>query len=248
MRLLTLVPLNFALALACGVALAQTAAPAAPSNVVSLSASASVEVPNDWLTLVLSTSKEGSEANAVQAQLRQALDTAVTEARKAAKPGQLEVQTGAFSLYPRYAPPTQRSNGAVLPGGIVGWQGSTELILQGRDTAAITQLAGRINSLTIERVSFSLSREARDKVEADITAQAISRFRERAGEVARAFGMPNWALREVSVSADQPNQPVMQTMMRSQTMSSAMADAPLPVEAGKAAVTIFVSGSVQLAK
>ena len=235
--------------LACALAVANAqpqASHAAPANVVALSASASVEVSNDWLNIVMSTSREGPEATAVQAQLRQALETALTEARKAARPGELEVQTGAFALYPRYAPPSRTSNGAVTPGGLVGWQGSTELVLQGRDTAAITQLVGRIKTLTVERVGFSLSREARDKVEADVTAQAIARFQERAAAVAKGFGMPNWALREVAVSSGEPNQPMMQNVMRSQSAPIASVDAPLPVEAGKADVTISVSGTVQL--
>ncbi len=227
-----------------GAALAQTPPP--PANVVALSASASVEVVNDWLNLVLSTTREGGDANAVQAQLRQALDTALSEARKAAKPGQLEVQTGQFSLFPRYAPPTQRAGGAVAPGGISGWQGTAELIVQGRDIQAITQLAGRINTLTVARVGFSLSREARDKVEANVTAQAIERFRERASAVTRAFGMGSYTLREVQVSGDEPVQPMRQ-VMRTQA-SMAMADTALPVEAGNATVTITVSGTVQLVK
>lgn len=229
-------------------ALAQPGLVAPPANVVALSASASVEVANDWLTLVLSTSREGTDANAVQAQLRQALDAALTEARKAARPGQLEVQSGAFSLFPRYAPPQQRSSGVAVQGGISGWQGNTELILQGRDTAAITALAGRIGTLTVARLSFSLSRQARDKVEADVTAQAITRFRERAGAVTQAFGMGSYSLREVSVSGDDPGQPVMRNMLRSQASSMAMADSALPVEAGNAQVTVNVSGTVQLAK
>jgi len=259
MRLGTLLPAFRTLALAGGVALfavlsadaqtqAQAQAQPQPANVVALSASASVEVVNDWLTLVLSTSREGTEANAVQAQLRQALDGALAEARKVARPGQLEVQTGQFSLFPRYAPPTQRSSGAVTPGGITGWQGNTELIIQGRDTQAITQLAGRINSLTVARVGFSLSREARDKVEASVTTQAIERFRERAGAVTRAFGMGSYTLREVQVSGDEPAQPMQRNLMRAQESSLAMADNALPVEAGNATVSVNVSGTVQLLK
>ncbi len=226
---------------------AQTLPAAPPANVVSLSASASVEVANDWLTLVLSTSRDGADANAVQAQLRQALDAAISEARKVAKPGQLEVQSGAFSLFPRYAPPQQRSNGTTLPGGLVGWQGNTELLIQGRDTQAITALAGRITTLTVARLSFSLSRQARDKVEADVTAQAITRFRERAGGIAQGFGMGSYTLREVSVSGDEPGQPVVRNMMRAQS-SLAVNDSALPVEAGNALVTVNVNGTVQLAR
>jgi predicted secreted protein len=220
---------------------AQTLPP--PTNVVSLSASASAELAHDWLTIVLSTSRDGADAGAVQAQLKQALDAALTEARKLAKPGQVEVQTGGFSLMPRYANNAKTGG----PPTIAGWTGSAELILQGRDTAAISQLAGKVQSMTVSRVGFALSREAREKVEAEVTAQAIARFRTRADAVAKAFGMSGYTLREVSVGGDDAGQPVPRPMLRAQA-SFAGADSALPVEAGKATVTISVSGAVQLSK
>jgi len=229
---------------ACHAASAQTLPP--PSNVVSLSASASVEVLNDWLTMAFSTSREGTDANTVQAQLRQALDAALAEARKAAKPGALEVQTGGFQIYPRYAPPNPRAIGAAAAGGIVGWQGSAELLVQGRDVQAITQLAGRIQTLTISRLGFTLSREAREKVEGDVTAQAIARFRARADAVTRAFGMGSYSVREVNVSGDEAALP--QVRMRAMASATAVNESAQPVEAGKATVTATVSGSVQISK
>lgn len=207
----------------------------APQNVVMLSASATVEVPKDQLTVVFSTTREGSDAAVVQSQLKQALDAALAEARKAAKPGQLDVQTGNFSLYPRYAP----------KGGSNGWQGTAELVVDGKDMPAISLLAGRIQTLTIARTSFGLSREGREKVEAEVTAQAIARFKTKAEQVARQFGFGGWSLREVQVQASDmnPGQP----MMRAQAMKApGAADEALPFEAGKAAVTATVSGSVQL--
>ncbi len=213
-----------------------------PANVVNLSATASVEVARDWLTIVLSTTREGTDAVAVQTQLKQALDAALAEARKIAKPGQVELQTGQFALHPRYAPVSPRGQG----GQINGWQGSAELIIEGRDTAAIAQLAGRIQTLTISRTGFSLSREARQKVEADVTAMAIERFRARADAVSKQFGFAGYTLREVSVNSDAGAPPPM-PMMRMQAAAKAeSADMALPVEAGKALVNANVSGSVQL--
>lgn len=207
----------------------------APQNVVMLSASATVEVPKDQLTVVFSTTREGSDAAVVQSQLKQALDAALAEARKAAKPGQLDVQTGNFSLYPRYAP----------KGGSNGWQGTAELVVDGKDMPAISLLAGRIQTLTIARTSFGLSREGREKVEAEVTAQAIARFKTKAEQVARQFGFGGWSLREVQVQASDMNPA--QPMMRAQAMKApGAADEALPFEAGKAAVTATVSGSVQL--
>jgi predicted secreted protein len=219
---------------------AQTLAP--PENVVSLTASASAEISKDWLTVVFSTTREGSEATAVQGQIRLALDTALTEARKVARPGQVEVQTGAFSLYPRYAPAGVKGDGS--PGGIAGWQGSAELIVEGRDASAIAQLTGRIHTLSIARVGYTLSREARERLEGELTERAIARFRSRASDVARQFGLAGYAVREVVLSASEP-QAGMVPMLRMQS-ARAPADEALPVEAGKAVVSATVSGSVQM--
>ena len=206
----------------------------APQIVVSLSASASMEVPKDQLTIVFSTTREGPDAAQVQSQLKQALDAALAEARKAARPGQVDVQTGNFSLYPRHTAK-----------GPNGWTGSAELVVEGKDMAAISQLAGRIQTLTIARTGFGLSREAREKVDAEVTAQAIARFKARAAEVARQFGFGGWALREVMVQG--VDMPPMQPMPRIAMASAApMAEQALPIEAGKTTVSATVSGSVQL--
>ncbi|MDP1899663.1 MAG: SIMPL domain-containing protein [Rubrivivax sp.] len=212
-----------------------------PQNVVVLAASASVEVQKDWLTVVFSTTREAADAATVQSQLKLALDAALNEARKAARPGQVEVQTGGFSLSPKYGPMSPAKGSPV---GITGWQGSTELIVEGRDAQTIAQLTARIQTLAIARVGFSLSREARHKVEGEVTAQAIERFRGRASEVARLFGFSGYQVREVSVSSDSPMAGAV-PMMRIQS-SRAVAEEALPVEAGKATVTATVSGSVQM--
>lgn len=205
---------------------------------LTLSASASAEVSRDVLGVSFATTREGPDAAAVQTALKQALDAALTEARKAAKPGQVDVQTGSFSLYPRNDPRTGKLN---------GWQGTAELIVEGRDAAAIAQLTGRISTLAIARVGYSLSREAREKAEADITAQAISRYRAKAADYARQFGYSGYVVGDVSISSDEagPQRPL---LMKAVRMATTGADEALPTEAGKSTVTVNVSGAVQLTK
>lgn len=120
-------------------------------NVAQLSASGSVEVQQDLLSISMSTTVGGSDAGTVQTQLKQALDTALAQAKQAAVPGQMDVRTGNFSLYPRYN----------KDGKINGWQGTTELVLEGKDFSRITSTAGKIQTLTLGNVSFALSREQR---------------------------------------------------------------------------------------
>ena len=224
---------------------AQTLLQSPPQNLLNLSAEASREVPQDWLSITLGVSREGSEAAVVQSQLRQALDTALLEARKSLQPGQpdqLVLRSGAFSVFARYAP---------RPGGgssiISGWQGRAELVIEGRDTAALSQLAGRLSGLTVARMGFSLSREAREKIESEVAAQAIDRFKARAASYAQQFGFGSYSLREVSVGGGESGQPQPQHFRAAATaMSARGGDESLPVEPGKSTVSVTVSGSIQL--
>ncbi len=210
------------------------AAPA-PQGVLNLAASASTEVTKDVLAITFSTTREGDAAAAVQSELKQALDAALTEAKKAARPGDVEVRTGDFSLTPRYTD----------KGVITGWRGRAELIVEGRDLQAISQLSGRISTLTIARVDSSLSRELRRKTEAEVSAEAIERFRTLAADYAGNFGYATYTIREVSVNTSEQGPPPPMPVMRMRAMSASAAEA-LPVEAGKGVVTVSVNGSVQM--
>lgn len=223
--------------LACaGAAFSQNSAAPELRNIVQLSASGTVEVQQDLLVLYLATTKEAADAATVQAQLKQALDTALTEAKRNAQPGQLDVHTGPFGMYPRYG----------KDGKINGWQGRAELVLEGRDFARITSTAGKIQTLSISQVSFGLSRESRAKVEGEAQSQAIEQFKARAAELAKGFGFSNYSLREVSVNSNEMVPGPRPRMMAAEAKVGSFADSAVPVEAGKAQVIVNVSGSVQM--
>lgn len=204
-------------------------------NVVQLASTASVDVAQDWLTVTLGSTREGQDPSVVQAQLRQALELALNEAKKAAQQGAMEVHTGQFSLQPRYG----------RDGKISGWQGSTELVLEGKDFARIGATAGKVQSMTITSSGFSLSQEGRTKVEADVQAMAIERFKVKAGDIARGFGFSGYGLKEVSVNTSDMGQGPRPRMMALEAKSM-VSDAPVPMEAGKTAVLVSVSGTIAL--
>ena len=218
--------------------------PLQPAGVLNITASATQEVTRDVLTVVFSVTREGSDAGAVQSGLKQALDAALAEARKVAKPGAVEVQTGGFSLYPRYRPLTTQPG---APTAISGWQGTAELLVSGKDAGTIAQLTGRIQTMTIARLGYSLSREAREKVEADVAAQAITRWRAKAGQMSQQFGYSGYSVREVNVATNDPPQYPVQPTMKAARASTA-ADESLPTEAGKSEVTATVNGAVQMTR
>ena len=223
------------------VAAVSIAAPAqllpAPQDVLTLSAASSVEVQYDVIAMTMSATREGSDASVVQSQLRQAVDAALSEARKAQRPGQIDVRTGAFSLTPRYG-----NRGAQ----ITGWIGTGEVVLEGRDMAAIAQVAARLATMTVARVGYALSRETRERVEGDAVSQAIARFRARAGDYAKQFGFNGYTVREVNVGTADPM--LVQPMMRQRMVANAASDESIPVEAGKATLNVTVNGSVQMTR
>lgn len=207
-----------------------------PQNVLQLQTTGTVEVQQDLLQMTLHATRDGADAATIQSQLKTALDAALAEARKTAQPGQMDVRTGNFSIYPRHN----------RDGRIGGWTGTAELVLEGRDFARITQAAGKIQTMTLAGVSFGLSREQRAKVETEAQAIAIDRFKAKAAELAKAFNFSGYTLREVAVNASEPGFMPKQMRMAAQDARMASAEAAVPVEPGKSAVTVNVSGSVQL--
>ena len=185
--------------------------------------------------MVLSTTREGSDAGTVQTLLKVAVDAALAIAQPQAKPQQLEVRTGNLRLYPRYG-----SNGRIS-----GWQGQAEVVIEGRDIANVSAVAGRVQTLTVSNMGFSLSREARQALESQVQAQAIERFRARASEIAKGFGFSGYTLRDVSVSsAEMPERPM--PRMMAMEAKAAASDAAIPVAAGTSTVSITVSGAIQM--
>ena len=206
-------------------------------NALSFSASATEEVTQDLLVVTLQATREGNQASDVQTALKQVMESALTEARKAARgqPG-IEVRTGSFSVQPRYT----------NAGRISGWQGSAQLVLEGTDTTRISQTAGKLTQLNVVNMQCGLSRGLRERHEAALTNEAIQRFRSRASAMASAFGFKGYTLGEVSVSSTEPGFEPRPYMMATRAKTMEAADAALPVEPGKGRLSVSVNGQVYL--
>lgn len=208
-------------------------------NVVQLSAAGNVEVQQDWLQMNLATTRDGSDATAVQKQLQQAVDAALRSLKPQVQGDDLQVRSGSFGVYPRHG----------NDGKIKGWQGRAEIVVEGKDFARISQAAAQVKDMTVSGMGFGLSKDGRAKVQEQAQSQAIESFKQRASFLAKQFGFNSYTLREVSVnSQDGYYAPRMQRA--NMDMSAAVAKmemaAPVPVEAGKEQVTVNISGSVQL--
>jgi predicted secreted protein len=232
-----------ALALACtapvALALTPTLARAQgvmqqPSGVLSLNAQASAEVPQDVVDITLFYEQEASDPSSLTATLNQRADAALQKARGVSG---VTARTGSFAIFPS----TDRD------GRISTWRGRTEVVLESRDFAAASKLAGQMASIMqVGNVTFSLSPEAQRAAEQRLSGEAIKSFREQAASSAQAFGFSGYSIREVNVnhSGNVMPRPVM--MMSARAMGADAKMAPMPLEGGTSTVTVNVSGSVQM--
>ncbi|WDD94975.1 SIMPL domain-containing protein [Burkholderia sp. FERM BP-3421] len=230
----TVVPV--ALSLAPSVARAQSVGQQPPpAGVLSLSAQASADVPQDVVTITLFYEQQARDPGSLTADLNRRADAALAQARGVAG---VTARTGAFSVYPS----TDRD------GKISAWRGRTEVVLESHDFAAASKLAGQLaTTLQIAGVDFSLSPEAQRAAEQKLTTEAIKSFRTRAEEASKAFGYSSYSIRDVNVGGGHNVQPYPRMMaMAAAAPMSKDAGAPISVEGGKATVTVNVNGSVQM--
>lgn len=202
-----------------------------PSGVLSLSADATAEVPTDIVRVTLAAEQEGAEPAAISAALSAKAQQVIAQARRVSG---IEAESGGYTIFPS----TDRN------GRISTWRGRAEVILQSRDFAAASRLAGQLaNQMQVQNIGFSLSREAREAAERKLTDQAVAAFRDKAQTTTRLFGYGSYTIRHVQVGEAGAVTP----MPRAYASKAMVAEAaPVPIEGGKAQVTVTVNGSVQM--
>ncbi len=208
-------------------------AAALAGTTVDLSAEASRPAANDMVRATVFAEASGSNP----AELARRVNQDITEGLKVikAKPG-ISVKSGRQSTFPVYAQNQK----------IESWRMHSELVLESRDAAAVSELLGQLQQmrLAVSGVSQLPTPETRRKVEDEATREAIGAFRQRAAVVAEVFGKP-YKIRHLSIqqSGQMPPMP----MLRAGRAAMAADAAPMPLEAGESLVTTNVSGQIELA-
>ena len=224
----------FALALLAAVSATAQTSQQPYFNVVTLETSATAEVPTDTLTITLFAEEQGPDPTDLAVKVNSRLEQALAKAKSTAE---VETRSGSYQTMPLY----DRANQ------ITGWRIRAELSLESRDFKAAGALAARLQpAMKLAAMVFSLSRAAREKAEATLVTEALTKFQDKAQGIAKALGFPGYTLGQIAVRSEGPI--VQPLAYRGMTMA-ATADAappPVPIEGGKNSVTVAVSGSVIL--
>lgn len=224
----------FALAVTVLCASAAFAQTPEPQNILRLDAVVSAPITPDTAVITMAAEKSGADASAVTQLINKLMADAVRDAKATSG---VEAITGNFSTYQQY------DNKGV----VAGWTVRSELVLKSKDFGTLGKLAGNLSqSLKIMSSSFEVSRELKAREEAALLTQGLQGFQAKAKAAAQTLGFSGYTIREIAIQQAQlehGNQPRPMMMARGAAMADA---APVPIEAGRTAINLTVSGSIQL--
>lgn len=203
------------------------------ATTVDLAAEASRPAVNDQVRAVVFAEAQGGNPAELARRVNQDIAAALLLIR--GKNG-VSVKTGHQSTYPVYGRDQKIEN----------WRMRSELVLESRDLAAVSELLGELQQrrLAVGQVSQMPSPETRRKVEDEATRDAIKAFQERAAVIADSLGK-KWTIKQLSVSQQGATPPMPVFRAAKAMMAEAM---PAPMEAGESQLTTTVSGQIELAE
>jgi predicted secreted protein len=216
-------------ALWAAVALCHASEPTPAGTLIDLAAEASRTATNDLAqATVFAAATDNSPG-----ELAKKVNNLIASALRVAKPyAAIKTRTGTTFTQPNYG----RS------GRIEGWNMRSELHFETRDTAALSELLGKLQTtLGVGQIVLAPAPETRQKAEDGAMLDAIAAFRAKAKVVADALGKP-YRIRQMSIQgAARP--PIMP--FRRSAMVAAVAE-PAPIEAGESTIGVTVSGQIEL--
>ena len=218
--------------LSANAAFAQTASE--PLNLVRLDAVVSAPITPDTAVLTMAAERSGADASAITQMINKIMGDAVREAKAVSG---VEAITGNFSTNQQYD----------NKGNVIGWTVRSDLILKSKDFGLLGKLSGNLSqSLKIVGSGFEVSRELRAREEAILLQRGLEAFQIKAKTAAQVLGFNGYTLRDINIQQAQleggNNQP--RPMMMARAMAADAA--PVQIEAGRTAINLTVSGSIQL--
>ena len=179
-------------------------------NQVRLQAEQSEAVSNDTMHVTLRTFAESRDPADLATTINRDMDWALQLAKGVEGVG---VSTGGYQTYP-----VHKENV------IKGWRGQQDLVLEGRDHAALGRLVGQLQ----------------EKLQ--VRSRTLDAFRERAGIVGSNLEAKGYRIVELNINTSS-HQPPMPYQARMAAMEAA---APVVTEAGDSDIRVSINGTVEL--
>ena len=206
-----------------------------PLNLVRLDATVSSPITPDTAVITMAAEKSGADASAITQQINKTMSDAVREAKATSG---VEAITGNFVTNQQYD----------NKGNVIGWTVRADLILKSKDFGVLGKLSGNLSqTLKVISSGFEVSRDLKAREDAALITQGLQAFQAKAKTAAQTLGFTSYTIREIAIQQAQLEQPHQPRPMMMMARGAAMADAaPVQIEAGRTAMNLTVSGSIQL--
>ncbi len=196
---------------------------------VRFSVESSRAVPNDRVRAVVGVTAEDVDSTTLADTVNRTMAWALERARAESR---VTATSGTYHTHPVHD-----------QGRLRRWRAGQTLVLEGGDTEAMTALVGALQErLQLQSFDFSVSRETRDRVEAELVTEVLAAFRSRADLVRKGLGAKGYAIDEVSIGTGGPS-PIRHVRM--EALASA-APAPPAVEEGVTRLVVTANGTIVL--
>jgi predicted secreted protein len=208
--------------------------PPAGHTLVNLSASERTTLPQDLLTAALRIEARGAEPRKVQDDINKAMTRALALAKAVPT---VKTSTGGYQVY------EQR-----LERNVRVWQGQQTVQLESKDSAALLDLAGKLQGagFAVSGLNWSLSPERAESVRDELLVKALGNLKAKAALVARTLGKSGYELTDVNLDGAPQPVPMYRAVRMEMAMAADGAVAAPVAEAGETEVVVGVSARALL--
>ena len=154
-------------------------------NIVEFAESANLEITRDTMTAYFSIASEGKD----RATVNKAFQKKFNDFNKAVQNNKLQTEILNRSASPHYE---YNNNGKRIQ---TGWEEEAVFKVENKDFDAINRLIDEtLQTATLNRIGFSISKEKREAAVDQVSKAAILRFKDRAQDLAKTLGFSNYKI------------------------------------------------------
>lgn len=202
-------------------------------NLVSLSAQAEREVPNDLMRVVLAVEHQDDKPSEVANKVNGDMRWALTLLKRYPK---IKAQTEQYNTYPVYDKHK-----------IKAWRASQQLALESEDFAVLSNVLRDLQArLQVKQMQFVPTKATRKKVEDELVAAALTAFNERADLVKDTMKAKSYKVLDLNINTQAGHEPIPYRQPRVKMAMSMEAEPAAAVQSGTTTMNVQVHGRVQL--
>ena len=204
-----------------------------PNGLVTLQASASIELDTDTMIATVAVEAENHDP----AILAKTMNKKMAWALATAKPfKRIKVKGGQYSSHQLY-------NKRIFK----AWRGTQHIVLESKNSAELGQLIGLLQKkLLVKSIQYQVSKEKVAHVKKGLLKQAINKFKQQASLISQQFDKSTYQIHAININSNNPQRPIHYAASRMMSDSSMSKSAPAQLQQTTSSISVNINGSIRL--